>query len=79
MKTRLMKKRLKGEWRLVISIHGAEDVIATSGGFLRNRSLFVIVPKTRDSWEKNALNILEQCVPNSLQLLQRLRLFFKNA
>ena len=40
MKTRLMKKRLKGEWRLVISIHGAEDVIATNDGFLRNRSLF---------------------------------------
>jgi hypothetical protein len=38
MKQALMKKRLEGEWRLVISIHGAEDVIATQGGFLKDRS-----------------------------------------
>jgi hypothetical protein len=37
MKERLMKKRLQGQWRLVISIHGAEDVIATRGGNLKNR------------------------------------------
>lgn len=38
MKKKLMKKRLKGEWRLVISIHGAENMIATRGGYLRDRS-----------------------------------------
>lgn len=38
MKARLMKLQLKGKWRLVISIHGAEDVIATQGGHLRNRN-----------------------------------------
>ena len=32
-----MKSRPKGDWRLVISIHGAEDVIATRGGNLKNR------------------------------------------
>jgi hypothetical protein len=37
MKAHLMKTRPEGEWRLVISIHGAEDVIATRGGNLKNR------------------------------------------
>jgi len=37
MKKRLTRKRPKGKWRLVISIHGAEDLIATQGGYLRNR------------------------------------------
>lgn len=37
MKAHLMKSRPEGEWQLVISIHGAEDVIATRGGSLRNR------------------------------------------
>jgi hypothetical protein len=37
MKERLMKMHPQGEWQLVISIHGAEDVIATRGGNLKNR------------------------------------------
>jgi hypothetical protein len=37
MKAHLMKSRPEGEWQLVISIHGAEDVIATRGGNLKNR------------------------------------------
>ena len=38
MKARLMKLSLTGKWRLIISIHGSEDVIATQGGYLRSRS-----------------------------------------
>jgi hypothetical protein len=37
MKAHVMKTRPEGDWRLVISIHGAEDVIATRGGNLRSR------------------------------------------
>ena len=37
LKASLMKKKIENDWQLVISIHGAEDVIATEGGFLKNR------------------------------------------
>lgn len=36
MKARLLRMQPKGEWQLVISIHGAENMIATQGGYLRN-------------------------------------------
>ena len=36
MKTRLMKFRLKNKWRLIISMHGSQSVIATRGGLLKN-------------------------------------------
>ena len=37
MKKRLLKMTPEGEWQLVISMHGAEDVLATVGGYLRTR------------------------------------------
>jgi hypothetical protein len=36
MKGRLLKMTLEGEWRLVISMHGAQEVIATKGGYLKD-------------------------------------------
>lgn len=39
LKAHLLKSRPEGDWRLVISIHGAEDVIATRGGNLKNRQV----------------------------------------
>jgi hypothetical protein len=38
MKKQLMALEPNGDWRLVISIHGAEDVVATKGGNLKSRS-----------------------------------------
>lgn len=37
MKKRLLKMSPEGEWQLVISMHGAEDILATVGGYLRTR------------------------------------------
>jgi hypothetical protein len=36
LKQRLLALRPKGEWRLVVSIHGAENVISARGGNLKN-------------------------------------------
>ncbi|HEX6011607.1 MAG TPA: hypothetical protein VFY87_07355 [Geminicoccaceae bacterium] len=36
LKRHLLTLRPKGEWRLVISIHGAENVISARGGSLRS-------------------------------------------
>lgn len=45
MKKKLMTLRLNGDWRLVISMHGAEDVVAAKGGSLKSRD----VPGVYDS------------------------------
>jgi hypothetical protein len=39
MKKKLLKMKPTDEWRLVISIHGAEDVISTRGGNLKKRNV----------------------------------------
>lgn len=38
LKSALLKTKPKGAWTLVISMHGAEDLLATTGGFLRDRN-----------------------------------------
>jgi len=38
MRDRLVRIRRREVWTLVISIHGAEDLLATQGGYLRDRN-----------------------------------------